>query len=239
VLLVTALVLSGCGASDERPTLDVLGAASLGPVLEQLTAGFQEEHDVTVRLSLAGSPDLVAQVLEGAPADVLVTADETTMARVTGDDTLRTSDPVIVATNTPALVATLRSGVATIDDAVAPEVRLVVCAPDVPCGVAARRLAEAAGVELRPVSEELQVTDVLAKVTSGEADAGIVYATDVIAAGEDADGVEIPAEINVVAAYPIVVTADAAAPDAAQEFVDFVLGTDGQAMLARAGFTGP
>ena len=118
------------------------------------------------------------------------------------------------------------------------DVRLVVCAPAVPCGAAAARLAEQQGVELSPVSEEQSVTDVLTKVSSAEADAGLVYVTDVAAAGDDVRGIEVPGADAVVNTYPIATVADSERPALAQEFVDLVRGPQGQSVLARPGLPG-
>ena len=117
---------------------------------------------------------------------------------------------------------------------------VVTCAPEVPCGKYAATIFANAGVTVTPKSLEENVKAVVTKVTFGEADAGIVYATDVIAAGDDAAGVEIPADINVVAEYPIVAVAeDAPNADGAQAFIDFVLGDQGQEILASYGFLAP
>jgi molybdate transport system substrate-binding protein len=127
-------------------------------------------------------------------------------------------------------------GVASLADVVDDEVNLVTCAPEVPCGAAAQQAAEAAGVELRPVSEEQSVTDVLAKVTSGEADAGLVYVTDVIGAAGAVLGVDFAEASSAVNAYAITTVADGDAGDLAADFVDLVLSEDGQAILRDAGF---
>ena len=114
--------------------------------------------------------------------------------------------------------------------------KVVVCAPEVPCGAATVKAEEATGVTLQPVSEEQSVTDVLGKVTSGEADAGLVYVTDVTAAGEDVTGVPFPESSDIVNTYPIVALGDSEHSDLAAEFVELVLGDTGQAILAEAGF---
>ena len=113
---------------------------------------------------------------------------------------------------------------------------MVVCAPEVPCGAATQKVEDATGVDISPVSEEQSVTDVLAKVTSGEADAGLVYVTDVRAAGDDVQGVTFPESSEAVNTYPIVALEDAADADLAQEFVDLVLSDTGQSILEEAGF---
>ena len=115
----------------------------------------------------------------------------------------------------------------------------MVCAPEVPCGAAAQKAAEAAGVELTPVSEEQSVTDVLAKVTSGEADAGLVYVTDVIAAAGEVLGVDFPEAAAAVNTYPIMALKDSDAGDLAADFVELVLGDTGQAILPETAGFGP
>jgi molybdate transport system substrate-binding protein len=115
----------------------------------------------------------------------------------------------------------------------------VTCAPQVPCGTYANQIFESAGITVTPDSFEENVKAVVTKVTLGEADAGIAYATDVMAAGDDADGVEIPADINVVANYPIAVTAEAGNGDGGRAFVDFVTSDAGQEILTKYGFTAP
>jgi molybdate transport system substrate-binding protein len=114
-----------------------------------------------------------------------------------------------------------------------------VCAPEVPCGAATTKVEEATGVTLDPVSEEQSVADVLGKVTSGEADAGLVYVTDVAAAGEDVTGVPFPEAGDIVNTYPIVALKDSAHADLATEFVELVLGDTGQSILDEAGFAKP
>lgn len=246
------LLLAGCGGgagaqgADAGRTLDVLAAASVGEVMEELGAEFEAGRPgVQVRVSVGGSADLAAQVVQGAPADVLATADEATMARVTSDASLDAAPPRVFATNTPALVVPGDdpAGVASLADAGEPGVRLVVCAPSVPCGSAALRLAEAAGVALHPVSEELQVTDVLAKVTSGEADAGVVYASDAARALARDPGsvrvVDVPEAAGIVNRYPVTVLEQARDADLAHAFVEALTGPSGRAALAEAGFGAP
>jgi len=243
VLACAALLLTGCSATpgDTGTTLDVFVAASLAGPVARIAEDFEAAHPgMSVRLSPGGSSGLVAQALAGAPADVVVTADERTMARLTGDPDLAGDAPVAVAANTPTLVvpADASDRVATLADAATS--RLVVCAPQVPCGDAALRLAAAAGVTLRPVSEEASVTDVLAKVASGEADAGIVYATDArpaVAAGTVRE-IPVPGAASVIN-RALAVALDG--PDAAlaRELVAALTGERGQALLREAGFGAP
>jgi molybdate transport system substrate-binding protein len=162
------------------------------------------------------------------------------MDKLTADD-LAASAPVPFATNTLQIVvpADNPAGVRTLADLESPDVQLVVCAPEVPCGAAAQRLAEQAGVTLTPVSEEQKVTDVLAKVSSGEADAGLVYVTDVRAAGDAVRGIEVSGADSVRNLYPIASVTTAVDPALAQEFVDLVTSDAGQRVLREAGFGPP
>ena len=229
------------GGDGEETTLTVYAAASLTSVFEELGGQFEESHDgVTVEFNFAGSSDLVAQIQGGAPADVFASADEANMEKLTADS-LNDSDPELFATNTLeiAVPSDNPAGVQTFQDLAEADLNLVVCAPEVPCGAAAQTVAESAGVQLHPVSEEQSVTDVLGKVTSGEADAGLVYVTDVIAAGDDVQGIEFPESSTAVNQYPIATVADSENADLAQEFVDVVLSDEGQQVLADAGFGRP
>ncbi|WP_299037857.1 molybdate ABC transporter substrate-binding protein [uncultured Pseudokineococcus sp.] len=222
-------------------TLTVFAAASLTEVVDDLAAALEQQHPgLTVRTSHAGSSELAAQVEQGAPADVLVTADEATMQRVV-DAGLVAGAPEVVATNTLTVVTPPDdpAGVGSFADLARPGTDVVVCAPQVPCGAATEQLEEATGVALHPVSEEGSVTDVLGKVTSGQADAGVVYATDARRAGDAVREVEVPEAGAAVNAYPVAVLADATEPDAAAALVALLTGAEGQRVLADAGFGPP
>ena len=236
--------LAGCGSDEpddsaaEETTLTVYAASSLTSAFEQMGEDFEADHDgVTVEFNFAGSSDLVAQIQEGAPADVFASADEANMEKLTAED-LQGADPENFASNTLEIAVPPGNpaGVENFQDLGEDGLNLVICAPEVPCGAASQGVAEAAGVELNPVSEEQSVTDVIAKVSSGEADAGLVYVTDVIAAGDDVEGIEFPESSEVVNVYPIAPLADSENADLAQEFVDLVLGESGQSILQEAGF---
>src|SRR5215210_5428040 len=231
VLLLAGI--AGCGddsGGDGRTTLTVYAAASLTQTFERIGAAFEGEHDgVTVEFSFGGSSDLVAQIQEGAPADVFASADTANMDKLTAED-LQASDPQDFATNTLeiAVPPDNPAGISSFADLAKGGVNVVVCAPEVPCGAATQKVEDATGVDISPVSEEQSVTDVLAKVTSGEADAGVVYVTDVQAAGDDVKGVTFPESSEAVNTYPIVALKDAADSDLAQAFVDLVLSDTGQ-----------
>ena len=249
-LAVAALsisLLAGCGGDDsdatgdDGTTLTVYAAASLTKTFEAIGAEFDKAHDgVTVEFSFGGSSDLVAQIQQGAPADVFASADTANMDKLSGDD-LQAADPQNFATNTLEIAVPPGNpgGVASFADLTKSDLNVVVCAPEVPCGAAAVKVEETTGVDISPVSEEQSVTDVLAKVTSGEADAGLVYVTDVLAAGDDVEGVPFPESAEAVNTYPIVALTDAGDRDngdLAQAFVDLVLSDTGQQILQDAGF---
>jgi len=190
-----------------------------------------------VVLTFAGSSDLATQISEGAPADVFASADTRTMARLQDDGRLA-GDPVDFASNILELAVPPDNpaDIASLADAARPGVKTVVCAQQVPCGAATAQVEELSGVHLSPVSEEASVTDVLGKITSGQADAGLVYATDVQRAGEAVLGIGVPEAADVVNTYPIAFLTDAADPDAARSFVDFVAGPEARVVLEAAGF---
>ena len=244
VLVLTTAALAACGSDDEGggeddggTTLTVYAASSLTATFEEIGEEFEAAHaGVEVAFNFAGSSDLVAQIQEGAPADVFASADEANMEKLTAED-LQGTDPQTFASNTLEIAVPEGNpaGIATFDDLAGDDVNLVVCAPEVPCGAAAQKVAESAGVTLSPVSEEQSVTDVLAKVASGEADAGLVYVTDVIASDE-VQGIEFPEASAAVNVYPIATVAASANADLAEEFVELVVGETGQGILADAGF---
>jgi molybdate transport system substrate-binding protein len=218
--------------------ITVYAAASLKTTFTQIGSQVEAAHAGTsVRFSFAGSSDLAAQIQQGAPADVFASADPANMAKVTGPG-LTASPPVDFASNTLELAVPPGNpgGIASLRDLAKPGVKLVVCAPQVPCGHASVEVAKAAGLTLRPVSEEQSVTDVLGKVLTGEADAGLVYRTDVKGAGDTVEGIEFPESSAAVNVYPIAVLRGSRNPALASAFVDAVTGPQGQAVLAAAGF---
>lgn len=247
--LLAASMLSACSGSpsadggDAPPdrTLTVYAAASLTSTFEQIAADFEAAHDgVSVELSFAGSSDLVAQLQQGAPADVFASADTKNMDKLAADDLLAGTSTDFAA-NTLMIAVPLGNpaGVASLADLAADDLNLVVCAPEVPCGAATERVERAGGVSFSPVSEEQSVTDVLNKVITGEADAGLVYVTDVRAAGDQVEGIEFPESGDAVNVYPVSALEGSAHPELAQEFVEAVLSPDGQKVLSDAGFAAP
>lgn len=242
-----ALLLAACGGGggaaegEGEEEVVVFAAASLTDAFNELGARFaQDNGEATVTFNFASSSQLATQVTEGAPADVFASANQAQMD-VVGDAGLLAGEPTVFATNLLAIAVApgnpLRvTGLADLAD---PDLTLVLAAPEVPVGQYGREVLDAAGVAVTPSSLEVDVRAVLSRVTLGEADAGLVYASDIAAAGADVEGVAIPEEDNVVASYPIAALRDAPNPGGAAAFIEFVLSPDGRALLAEHGFTGP
>ena len=182
----------------------------------------------------------MTQIVQGAPADVFASADDDNMTKLVGAGE-SAGEPVTIAKNTFAMLVERGNplGITSVADLARPDLIVVLCAPTVPCGKAAAKILDNANVTVSPKSLEDKVKGVVTKVRAGEADAGIVFATDVAAAGDAAQGVAIPAKINELSNYPIVVTKSAGNPDAARAFVEFVAGPAGQAILDKHGFLAP
>jgi len=253
VLILLGLVGASCSSSSKSsaPTtaaasaatgnITVFAAASLTASFDAIGAAFmQADPGVKVTFSYDASSALVQEIVQGAPADVFASADTTNMDKLTTPG-LNGSTPVIFATNLLTIIVPKGNpkGITGVSSLSNPNLKVVLCAPAVPCGKYANEVLTKANVKVTPVSEEANVKGVVTKVTTGEADAGIVYVTDVEAAGSSAQGVAIPTDINVVAQYPVasVKTSKNAAADAA--FIAFVTGPDGQAILAKYGFGKP
>ena len=218
--------------------LTVFAAASLKATFTQIGTIFQQENPgSTVTFNFAGSSDLVAQLIAGAPADVFASADTANMTKAT-DAGLVSGTPLNFATNTLTIVTPPGNpaGITSFADLAKPGVAVVVCAPQVPCGAAAQKVETNTGVTLTPVSEENSVTDVLGKITSGQADAGLVYVTDASGAGDKVTTVSFPESTTVVNTYPIATLTAATEPSLAMTFVELVTGPEGQQLLAAAGF---
>ena len=221
----------------ETTVLNVYAAASLTETFGELEEIFEEANPgVDVRFNFAGSQDLVTQLGEGADVDVLATANESTMKKAA--DASQVDAQTIFVTNTLTLITTPGNpaGVTGLDSSL-DGVKLVVCAPEVPCGKLTKTLTEKLGVTLHPVSEEQAVTDVRGKVSSGQADVGIVYKSDALAEGDAVDTVDIQGADEAVNEYPIALVSTSTKKDYGQEWIDLVLSEEGQALLSEAGFT--
>jgi molybdate transport system substrate-binding protein len=240
--LTAAAMLAGCSnSSPNSGDITVFAASSLKSAFTALGTQLEKGNPGThVKFSFAGSSDLVAQLTGGAPADVFASADTATMTKVV-DASLVAGNPVNFATNTLTIVTPPGNPkhIASFADLAKPGTQVVVCAPQVPCGAATKKVEAATGTALTPVSEESTVTDVLGKVTAGQADAGLVYVTDAAGAGDKVTAVAFPEAGGAVNTYPIAVLKGSKNAATAQKFVDLVTGPDGRKVLAGAGFAAP
>lgn len=254
-LVVTALTaLTGCGdgAAGGTPgdeagdasvtgTVTVFAAASLTDAFTQIGRDFEASNPGTqVVFSFAGSSALATQINQGAPADVFASAAPANMQAVV-DAGNAAGTPAVFVRNQLVIAVPKGNpnGVAGLSDLTKPGMKVALCAEQVPCGAAARKALDAAGVGLTPVTLERDVRAALAKVRLGEVDAALVYRTDVRAAAADVDGVEFPESSGALNEYPIVVLREAPNPAAAQAFVAHVRSDAGTAVLTEAGFAAP
>jgi molybdate transport system substrate-binding protein len=240
--LLLLLPLAGCGGGDDEGDagggeLTVLAAASLTDVYEDLAERFEEENDATVTFSFGSSTDLAEQAADGAPGDLLATADETSMqvaedAEVTGEVTTFATNVMVIVTppDNPA-------GIESLDDLQG--ATWVRCADEVPCGRVALGVLEDNGVTAEPASLEEDVRATLDKVISGEADAGLVYASDAVAAGDDVATVEIPGAEKELTSYYVTTLAQSQDADLAEAWIDLLTSEAGRQALTDAGFSLP
>ena len=246
VLAVAALALAACGGDDSGggsggpspAEIKVFAAASLTAAFTELGQQYSSANGGTkVTFNFAGSQALATQIQQGAPADVFASADIPNMSKV--KDLVGT--PQNFASNLLQIVVEKGNpkGVKGLDDLANPDLKVVLAAPDVPAGKYAQQALEKADVTVKPVSQEDNVKAVVTKVALGEADAGIVYVTDVTAGGDKVEGVDIPQGLNVVATYPIATVKASKAQGKAQAFMDLVLSAQGQQVLRQYGFLPP
>jgi molybdate transport system substrate-binding protein len=222
-------------------TIMVFAAASLKKTFTDIGDQFKTDNPgASVEFSFAGSSDLVTQLTQGAKADVFASADTKNMDKAV-QAALLAGDPVNFASNTLTIAVAPGNPkkIASLQDLTKSGLAVVVCAPQVPCGSAAQKAEEAAGVKLAPVSEESAVTDVLNKVTSGQADAGLVYVTDALGVGDKVTAVPFPQAASAVNTYPIAELKSAGSPELARKFIEAVTGEAGQKTLSAAGFAKP
>jgi len=243
-LAVAALLTAACnlgvptGGEPQRELL-VSAAASLTDAFADIEAAFEDANPgVDVMLNLAGSSALREQILEGAPADVFASANQSNMDRVVHAG--EAADPRIFATNRLqiAVPAGNPARISGLDDFANGALLIGLCAEGVPCGDFGRRALDNAGVTPAIDTNEPDVRALLTKLSEGELDAGIVYVTDVRST-DGVEGIDLPTAVNVIAEYPIAVLTNAPNPVAAAAFVAFVLSDAGQAILADHGFSAP
>lgn len=245
------LALSACSAPGSEAgsaagagldgTVTVFAAASLKESFTELGERFEKEHPGTgVTFNFGGSDTLAAGIGNGAPADVFAAASTRTMKLVT-DEGLTAGDPSVFARNRLE-IATAPGNPHRIDslqDLADPGLKVVLCDTTVPCGAAARTALTAGGVDVSPASYERDVKSALTKVRLKEADAAVVYRTDVRAAGDTVEGVEFPEAGQAVNDYPLALLDDAPNPGAAEAFVKLVTSAEGRKVLGAAGFLAP
>jgi molybdate transport system substrate-binding protein len=254
-----ALALAGCGSSDTGASTEdtdtsstsaapeisgditVFAAASLTESFTQIGKDFEAAHDgVKVTFNFAGSSALATQINQGAPADVFASAAPKNMKDVTDAGGI-TDSPTTFVTNTLE-IAVPKGNPAKITglaDFAKQDLKIALCAEQVPCGAASKKVFDTAGITAAPDTLEQDVKAVLTKVSLGEVDAALVYKTDVKAAGDKVEGIEFPEAGKAVNEYPIAACAKAPNPDGAKAFVEYVLSDKGKAVLTEAGFDSP
>jgi molybdate transport system substrate-binding protein len=245
IAVLALLLISGCGSTQQpapaKAEIIVFAAASLKKTFTDIGEQFTTENpDTSIEFTFAGSSDLVTQLTQGAQADVFAAADTKNMDKA-AQAGLLAGDPVTFASNTLTIAVAPGNPkkIASFKDLTQQGLSVVVCAPQVPCGSATQKVEEATGLKLNPVSEESSVTDVLNKVETGEADAGLVYVTDAIGAGDKVATVPFPEAAGAVNTYPIAVLKESKSQELARKFVDLVTGDAGQKVLNAAGFAKP
>ncbi len=255
--VLSIALISGCGSAGQKSQsgtssgapatataggkIIVFAAASLNKSFTEIGERFKTDNPgAAVEFSFAGSADLVTQLTQGAQADVFAAADTANMDKA-AQGGLLAGNPVNFASNTLTIAVAPGNpkNITWFRDLTKPGLNVVVCAPQVPCGSATQKVEQTTGVQLAPVSEESSVTEVLNKVTSGQADAGVVYGTDTLAAGDKVTSVPFPEAAGAVNTYPIAVLKGSQNAELAHKFVDLVTDEAGQKILNAAGFGKP
>ncbi len=252
-LILTILVAGSVACSSKTPSpsagqssppagsIVVFAAASLKPAFTQLSQQFKTDNPGSgVEFEFAGSSELATQLTQGATADVFASADTAQMDTVVKAGLLA-GNPTNFAANTLVIVTAPGNPkkIGSFADLAKPGINVVTCQQPVPCGAATQRIENSTGVRLNPVSEEPSVTDVLNKVTTGQADAALVYVTDAKSAGGKVTTVDFPEAAGAVNVYPIAVLKKAPQATTAQKFVTLVTSDAGQKVLAQSGFVKP
>ncbi|HXB03535.1 MAG TPA: molybdate ABC transporter substrate-binding protein [Candidatus Acidoferrum sp.] len=249
VLFVSAILLAACGGTGGTASgspsssslsgyINVFAAASLTASFNALGISFHQAHPgVGVNFNFAGTPTLVTQIEQGAPADVFASADTANMTKLTTDGFTSGASQIFARNQLEIVVAPGNpKGITGLADLAKPGLIYISEGPTVPAGTYSLQALATAGVKVTPKSLETSVTAVISKIELGEADAGIVYTTDIQAAGNKVQGVQIPAADNVIATYPIVSVKGTKYPDVATAFIDYVVSATGQSTLATFGF---
>lgn len=250
-VLVAGLIPSSvaCSSKSGQPSqpaqgtgkVVVFAAASLKPAFTQIAQRFKSDNPgSSVDFEFAGSSELATQLTQGATADAFASADTAQMDTVAKAGLLAGA-PTNFGSNTLVIVTAPGNPkkISSFADLAKPGLNVVICQKPVPCGSATQRIEDSSGVHLSPVSEELSVSDVLSKVTTGQADAGLVYVTDAKNAGDKVTTVSFPEAAGTVNVYPIAALKNAPQPALAQKFVTLVTSDTGQKILAQFGFAKP
>jgi molybdate transport system substrate-binding protein len=247
---LSAVLLAGCvdgsggstaaGSAGRAADITVLAAASLSDAFGALGEQFEAANPgATVTFSFGASSALATQIGQGAPADVFASASQKTMEGVVEAGLAGSSTPFVTNRMQVAVPPGNPAGITGLADLAKDGVTVALCQVEVPCGAVAAEVFANAGLTVRPVTEESDVKATLAKVILGEVDAAVVYVTDVLAAGDQVEGIEIPTDVNASTTYPIAPLTASRNAALAQAFVDHVLSPDGQKVLAGAGFSAP
>jgi len=252
VAAVLLMLLAGCGSSDDSSgtpsssssgtsgTITVFAASSLTGAFTQIGDDFMAAHPGSkVVFQFGSSGDLATSIVQGATADVFASAAPANMDAVVAAGDAKSSTNFVSNTAEIATPPDNPKHITSLADLTGPGVRVALCVPTAPCGALAQQLFAKAGIAITPAASEPDVKTTLAVVQSGEVDAGIVYVTDVKAAGDAVTGVEIPASSNGVTEYPIATLTNSANPTLASAFVDYVRSDAGQQVLQDAGFQAP
>ncbi|WP_152361986.1 molybdate ABC transporter substrate-binding protein [Microlunatus speluncae] len=220
--------------------ITVLAAASLTESFTAIGHDFEAANPGTkITFSFGSSATLAAQVTAGAPVDVFAAANESTMKIVSDAGQAVAPQPFVTNTLEIAVPPGNSAKITGLADFADEALRIALCAPEVPCGSAAEKVFQTAGIDAKPDTLEADVKTALQKVRLGEVDAALVYRTDVIAAGDAVQGIQFPEAGSAVNVYPITALTEAKNPDLAAAFVDYVHGPAGQTVLTKAGFASP
>jgi molybdate transport system substrate-binding protein len=253
-LAAAALLTAGCGSDDHAAAggagpaapsslsgrITVFAAASLTDSFTALGNGFEAAHPgASVTFGFGSSSGLAAQIAQGAPADVFASASARTMDQVVAAKAASSPRPFARNVMEIAVPPSNPAGVTALADLAKPGVKVALCAEAVPCGSTARKVFTNAKLRVTPVTNEVDVKATLSKVQLGEVDAGVVYVTDVRAAGDRVTGIGIPAGVNAATSYPIAPLTASRNAALAAAFVDHVLSPEGSEALADAGFEAP
>ncbi|MEO6700708.1 MAG: molybdate ABC transporter substrate-binding protein [Jatrophihabitantaceae bacterium] len=247
------LLVAGCGSSSKSTapsanaggstltgTITVLAASSLKDSFTTLAKQFEAAHPgVTVKLSFGASSALALQINQGAPADVFASASVKNMTQVSDAGGASKSANFVKNVMEIAVPPSNPAKIAALADLAKSGVKVALCQSQVPCGATAAKVFSNAKLTVKPVTLEADVKSTLSKVELNEVDAGVVYVTDVLAAGTKVTGIQIPADVNASTEYPIAVLSKAPNSAGAQAFTDYVLSAAGQSVLTAAGFEKP